>query len=59
MTGAGKIEPMSDERTKELPDLRSFEERVFARFDAMDARFDDIETRLEKRFKSIDEGSTE
>ncbi len=31
---------MSEEATHNLPDSRSFEERVFARFDAFDARFD-------------------
>ena len=39
---------MNEEITQNLPDKRSFEERVFARFDAFDARFDSIETRLEK-----------
>lgn len=38
---------MNEERTRELSDNRSFEERVFARFDAMEARF-------EARFSSID-----
>ena len=35
-----------EDKTQGLPDTRSFEERVFARFDAMDARFDSMETRL-------------
>src|SRR2546430_5567705 len=39
---------MNEEITRNLPDKRSFEERVFARFDAFDARFDSIEARLEK-----------
>lgn len=39
---------MNEEPTKGLPDKRSFEERVFARFDAMDARFDTVDVRLEK-----------
>ena len=39
---------MSEETTHDMPDGRSFEERVFARFDAMDARFDAIDTRLQK-----------
>ena len=34
------MRPMSEERTRDLPDNRSFEERVFARFDAMEARFE-------------------
>jgi len=38
---------MSEEITNNLPDGRSFEERVFARFDAIDARFDAVEARLE------------
>lgn len=37
---------MSEDPTQNLPDSRSFEERIFARFDAMDARFDAIDTRL-------------
>jgi chromosome segregation ATPase len=52
---------MSEERTRNLSDNRSFEERVFARFDAMDtrfnavdARFDTMEARFEARFSSID-----
>ena len=39
---------MNEERTKDLPNQKSFEERVFARFDAFDARFDTVDTRLEK-----------
>src|SRR6266446_7714972 len=39
---------MNEDPTKELPDKRSFEERVFARFDTVDARFDTVDTRLEK-----------
>ena len=38
---------MSDEKTHNLPDGRSFEERVFARFDALDARMDRMEARLD------------
>src|SRR5258706_14219073 len=38
---------MSDNLTKSGPDSRSFEERVFAPFDAMDARFDAMEKRLD------------
>jgi chromosome segregation ATPase len=37
---------MSEEHTQNLTDGRSFEERVFARFDALDARFDGVETAL-------------
>lgn len=40
------ISPMSEETTHDLPDGRSFEERVFARFDAFDARFDTVDAGL-------------
>ena len=39
---------MSEDKTDETPDPRTFEERVFARFDALDARFDNVEARLDK-----------
>jgi hypothetical protein len=48
---------MGEELTRKLPDNRSFEERVFARFDAMDARFDSIHRRFEgidRRFDAVD-----
>ena len=45
---------MSEEHTRDLPDSRSFEERVFARFDAIDARFDAMEARFEARFDAMD-----
>ena len=52
---------MNEEPTRELPDSRSFEERVFARFDSMearfnavDARFDSMEARFEARFDRVD-----
>jgi chromosome segregation ATPase len=45
---------MSDNLTKSGPDPRSFEERVFARFDAMEARFDAMEARFEVRLNGID-----
>jgi chromosome segregation ATPase len=55
---------MSEDRTRDLPDNRSFEERVFARFDGMEARFDAMEARLaamdvrfdtmEARFDAVD-----
>ena len=42
---------MSEERTQNLTDGRSFEERVFARFDAMEAhfnvRFDSLDVRVQ------------
>jgi chromosome segregation ATPase len=39
---------MNEEPTKDLPGKKSFEDRVFARFDAMDSRFDSVEARLEQ-----------
>jgi hypothetical protein len=45
---------VNEERRRDLQDNRSFEERVFARFDTMDARFDAMETRFDARFSSID-----
>jgi prefoldin subunit 5 len=38
---------MGEEKTQDLTGGQSFEERVFARFDALDARFDRMEKRLE------------
>lgn len=38
---------MNEDQTKDLPVKKSFEERVFLRFDAMDARLEGIESRLE------------
>jgi chromosome segregation ATPase len=48
---------MSEDPTLELPDNRSFEERVFARFDAMESRFATMEARfdaMDRRFDGID-----
>jgi chromosome segregation ATPase len=45
---------MSEERTWDLSDNRSFEERVFARFDAIDARFDATDARVDARFDAVD-----
>ncbi len=41
---------MNEETTQNISggDARSFEERVFARFDAIDARFNTVDARLEK-----------
>ena len=36
---------MDEEPTKDLPNRSSFEERVFARFDAVDARLEKLESR--------------
>lgn len=47
---------MSDNPTQERPDSRSFEERVFARFDSLDARIDRVETKvdgLDSRLSSL------
>jgi DNA repair exonuclease SbcCD ATPase subunit len=37
---------MSEENTQNMLDGRSFEERVFARFDAIDARLNEMDGRL-------------
>jgi outer membrane murein-binding lipoprotein Lpp len=42
------ISGMSEEHTQNLPDTRSFEERVFARFDAVDAGLRDLNGRVER-----------
>ena len=38
---------MNEEPTKDLPNRASFEERVFARFDAVDGRFDSVDSRFD------------
>lgn len=45
---------MSDNPTRETPDSRSFEERVFARFDALDSRMDRFESRIEAKVDALD-----
>src|ERR687883_1528294 len=40
---------MSEEITQNMPDGRSFEERVFARLDAIDARLQSLENQAERR----------
>jgi hypothetical protein len=37
---------VNEDPTQDMPDARSFEERVFARFDAIDARLDAIDERI-------------
>jgi peptidoglycan hydrolase CwlO-like protein len=37
---------MSDETTQEMNGSRSFEERVFARFDALDSRLQNVEAKM-------------
>jgi chromosome segregation ATPase len=44
---------MSDNPTQEMPDSSSFEERVFARFDALDARIDSFESRIEAKVDGL------
>ncbi|HYY59723.1 MAG TPA: hypothetical protein VE842_20510 [Pyrinomonadaceae bacterium] len=38
-----------EETTRNMPDGHSFEERVFARFDALDARLQALEAQAERR----------
>jgi BMFP domain-containing protein YqiC len=40
---------VSEETKQNMPDERSFEERVFARFDALDARLSTLEERVDAR----------
>jgi hypothetical protein len=40
---------MSEEITQNIPDGRSFEERVFARLDSIDARLQSLENQAERR----------
>jgi chromosome segregation ATPase len=40
---------MSEEPTQNMPEGRSFEERVFARFDALDTRLQLLEEQAERR----------
>jgi uncharacterized coiled-coil protein SlyX len=42
---------MSDNPTQDMPDFRSFEERVFARFDALDARLTSLEEKVDTRLR--------
>jgi chromosome segregation ATPase len=39
---------VSEDRTQDIPDGRSFEERVFARFDALESQLSDVKVRLER-----------
>ena len=45
---------MNEDQTRELPDRRSFEDRVFARFDSMDVRINSMEVRFDARFNVMD-----
>src|SRR5215208_1587237 len=42
---------MGDNPTQERPDSRSFEERVFARFDALDGRLTTLEETVDARLR--------
>jgi chromosome segregation ATPase len=42
---------MSDNPTREIPDSRSFEERVFARFDSLDGRLTALEEKVDSRLR--------
>jgi chromosome segregation ATPase len=42
---------MSDNPTRETPDSRSFEERVFARFDTLDVRITALEEKVDSRLR--------
>jgi predicted nucleic acid-binding Zn-ribbon protein len=42
---------MSEESTRENPDTLSFEERVFARFDALGARLTALEEKVDRRLQ--------
>jgi chromosome segregation ATPase len=49
---------MDENLTRERPDARSFEERVFARFDALDERMSKIEdhvSKIDERLSSFEE----
>ena len=46
---------MSTDTTKNLPNGPSFEERVFARFDSLDARMASMEARQERMEARLDE----
>ena len=49
-----KMRLMSEERTRELPNNRSFEEQVFARFDRMEAHFDSRLDGIDDRVKGLE-----
>ena len=46
---------MSNDTTQNLPNNPSFEERVFARFDALDARMEERFARMEERQERMEE----
>jgi chromosome segregation ATPase len=53
------IPSMSEENTQNLPDTRSFEDRVFARFDAIDASLRDLNARVERLEARVERLETE
>lgn len=40
---------MSEDTTKDMPDARSFEERVMAQFDALNGRLSGLEEKVDRR----------
>jgi chromosome segregation ATPase len=52
------IPDMSEENTQNLPDSRSFEERLFARFDALDSRMERMEARMDRIEARLDDLAT-
>jgi chromosome segregation ATPase len=46
---------MSEENTQNLPNSRSFEERLFARFDALDSRMERMEARMDRIEARLDD----
>jgi polyhydroxyalkanoate synthesis regulator phasin len=46
---------MSDNPTQEMPNSSSFEERVFARFDALDTHVSSLEINTDRRLSSLEE----
>jgi chromosome segregation ATPase len=49
---------MSEENSQNLPDTRSFEERLFARFDALDSRMERMEARMDRIEARLDDLTT-
>ena len=45
---------MSEEHTQNMEDSRSFEDRVFARFDSLDSRLDALDSRLDALHLRLD-----
>ena len=45
---------MDEDTTEDMPDARSFEERVMARFDSLDSRMDSFDGRLTSLEEKVD-----